>query len=271
MLNQAIEQESVREYSVNPLLMSTFSIIIPAYNEEKRIEPVLKEISGFIYNNRLPWEVIVAVDGNDETENIVMKYREKYPFINSKKSSARSGMGGAIKRGILTSTGEIVLLMDGDGSANLEDMVRKVDLLDTFDIVNFNRYSSPENRIPFKRRFASRMFNLILKAVFAVPVYDTQCGYKIMKRSVVMPIVRRLTVSNAFFLSAFFIYAKKNSANIVEVPIRYAHSDGSKFNVIMTSISYLVSISAFKIRNSNLYDYTPKFVKELYYKKLRYL
>ena len=271
MLNETMEHELVREDQANPLLMRTFSIIIPAYNEEKRIGPVLEEISSFISINRLPWEVIIAVDGNDGTENIIMKYREKYPFINSKKSSVRSGMGGAIKRGILASTGEIVLLMDGDGSASLEDVTRKVDLLDRFDIVNFNRYSSPENRIPFKRRFASRSFNLIIRALFGVHVHDTQCGYKIMKRSIVMPIVRRLSVSNAFFLSALFIYAKKYNVRIVEVPIRYAHSDGSKFNVIMTSISYLVSISAFKIRNSGLYDYTPKFIKELYYKKLRYL
>ena len=271
MLNQTMDQESVSEEQVNPLLMRTFSIIIPAYNEEKRIGPVLEEISSFISLNKLPWEVMVAVDGNDGTEDIVMKYREKYPFINLKKSSARSGMGGAIKRGILASIGEFVLLMDGDGSASLENVASKVDLLGTFDIVNFNRYSSPGNSIPFKRRFASRSFNLILRVLFGVSVNDTQCGYKIMKRSVVVPIVSRLTVTNAFFLSAFFIYAKKNSVSIVEVPIRYAHSDGSKFNVIMTSISYLVSISAFKIRNSNLYDHTPKFIKELYYKKLRYL
>ena len=85
MLNETIEQELVREDQINPLLMRTFSIIIPAYNEEKRIGPVLEEISSFISINRLPWEVIIAVDGNDGTENIIMKYREKYPFINSKK------------------------------------------------------------------------------------------------------------------------------------------------------------------------------------------
>ena len=59
MLNQTMEQELVREDQTNPLLMRTFSIIIPAYNEEKRIDPTLEEITDFIWSNRLPWDVKV--------------------------------------------------------------------------------------------------------------------------------------------------------------------------------------------------------------------
>jgi len=271
MLNETMEQELVREDQASPLLMRTFSIIIPAYNEEKRITPVLEEVSSFISANRLPWEVIIAVDGNDGTEDIINSFSEKYPFIQSRKSSGRTGMGAAIKRGMLASKGNYIVLMDADGSANIQNILREVNLLDSYDIINFNRYSSKENDIPFKRRFASRSFNILLKALFGIHVNDTQCGYKLMRRSVVMPLVKKLTVSNAFFLSALFLYAKKSGARVAELPIKYDHSDGSKFNVVITSLSYLVSISAFKLRNSELYDYTPKFVKELYYRKLRYL
>ena len=271
MLNQTGKQELVQDDQTNTLLMRTFSIIIPAYNEEKRIVPVLEEVSSFISDNGLPWDVIIAVDGNDGTEDIINAYNKKFPFINSKKSSGRSGMGGAIKRGMLASTGEYLILMDGDGSSGLQSIMRGVELLNKYDIVNFNRYSDAENIIPLKRRFASRSFNLILRVVYGIRVSDTQCGYKIMRRAAVMPLVRRITVSNAFFLSAMFIYAKKYGVSVVEMPIKYDHSDGSKFNVVMTSISYIVSVTAFKIRNSKLYDYTPKFIKELYYRKLRYL
>ena len=129
MLNQTMEQELVREDQTNPLLMRTFSIIIPAYNEEKRIAPVLEEVSSFISDNGLPWDAIIAVDGNDGTEDIINAYNKKFPFINSKKSSGRSGMGGAIKRGMLASTGEYLILMDGDGSSNLQSIMRGVELL----------------------------------------------------------------------------------------------------------------------------------------------
>ena len=271
MLNQTGEQELVQDDQTNPLLMRTFSIIIPAYNEEKRIVPVLEEVSSFISDNGLPWDVIIAVDGNDGTEDIINAYSKKYSFINSKKSSGRSGMGGAIKRGMLASNGEYIILMDGDGSSNLQSVMRSVELITKYDIVNFNRYSDAKNKIPLKRKFASRSFNLMLRFVYRIRVSDTQCGYKIMRRAAVMPLIRKITVSNAFFLSAMFIYAKKYGVSVVEKPIKYDHSDGSKFNVVMTSISYIVSITAFKIRNSKFFDYTPEFIKELYYRKFRYL
>ena len=271
MLNQTMERELVRDEQINPLLMKTFSIIIPAYNEEKRIGPVLENISSFISVNRLPWEVVIAVDGNDGTEDIISKYDKKFPFVHSNKASGRSGMGGAIKRGILASTGDYFILMDGDGSANLNSIITRADLLDKYDIVNFNRYSDKDNQIPLKRRIASRSFNLMLRLIFGIRISDTQCGYKMMKRSAVMPLVRKLTVSNAFFLSALFVYSRKYGVAVVEVPVRYNHSDGSKFNIVMTSISYIVSITAFKIRNSKFYRYVPKKLIDLYYRKFRWI
>ena len=99
--------------SLNDIYFKKFSIIIPAYNEEKRIKPVLEDLSNYISLNQLPWEIIVAVDGDDGTEDIINFYHNKFPFVRSKKASGRSGMGGGIKRGILASTGEYLFLMDG--------------------------------------------------------------------------------------------------------------------------------------------------------------
>ena len=179
MLNEKRGQELVRDDQINPLLMRTFSIIIPAYNEERRIGPVSEEVSCFIAFNKLPWEVILAVDGKNETEKIVMKYREQYSFIYLSKSPGRTCMDEAIRRGIMASNGEIILLIYSEGSASIVDAIRKAELVGTFDIMSFNRYSSPENEILLKRRFASGTFNSILRALFSVHIFDTQCGYKI--------------------------------------------------------------------------------------------
>ena len=88
-------------------------------------------------------------------------------------------MDEAIKRGIMASNGEIILLIYSEGSASIVDAIRKAELVGTFDIMSFNRYSSPENEILLKRRFASGTFNSILRALFSVYIFDTQCGYKI--------------------------------------------------------------------------------------------
>jgi len=251
-----------------------FSIVIPAYNEEKRIKPVLDDISDFIRFNNLSWEVIIVIEGNDNTEKIVNYYHEKFPFISSIKLPGRNGMGNAIKKGILASKGDYIILMDADNSAKINDMINKVKDLERFesyDIINFDRYSLKENNIPFKRRFPSRGLNFILRALFKIDVLDTQCDYKIMKKSAVQPVINKITVTNAFFLSAIFIYAKKMKLNIIEIPIRYHHKEGSKFNIISTTLSYLLSIFAFIIRHSRFYKYIPNWARNLYYRKFRWI
>ena len=267
-LNEAVELEP---YKSQDIMMRKFSIIIPAYNEEERIYPVLKEISDFIDSNLLPWEVIVAIDGEDSTYELVRSFNKDFNFVKSNHSKQRDGMGGAIRRAILQSEGEFIILMDADGSTKLASLLNGIQFLKDHDIVNFNRYILKENSIPFKRWFSSRIFNILLKGIFGINVSDTQCGYKIVRKSSIMKILKQITVSNAFFLSAIFIYSKQLGMSIIELPIEYKHSDGSKFNVFMTGISYLISITAFRIRNSSLFDHTPKSIKNIYYDKLRYL
>jgi hypothetical protein len=180
-------------------------------------------------------------------------------------------MGDAIRRGIVFSKSDFVIIMDADGSATLENIVKDLNLLESYDVINFDRYSSSRNYIPIRRRLASRGFNVILKALFGLKINDTQCGYKIMKRNVALSVINKITFSNAFFLTAFFLHSQRMEVTSTEVPLEYNHTDGSKFNVVMTSISYLVSITAFIVKNSKLFKYMPSSLKKLYYRKFRYL
>jgi len=249
-----------------------FSIVIPAYNEEKRIKPVLDDISDFIRSNNLSWEVIIVIEGNDNTEKIVNYYHENFPFISSIKLPGRNGMGNAIKKGILASKGDYIILMDADNSAKISDMINKVKDLERFenyDIINFDRYSLKENNIPFKRRFPSRGFNFILRAIFKIDVLDTQCDYKIMKKSAVLPIIDKITIKTGFFLSAIFIYAKKMKLKIIEIPLPYHHTENGKIHVILTTVGHLLTIIAFMVRHSRFYKYIPDWARSLYYRKFR--
>lgn len=256
------------------LFTKNISIVVPAYNEESRIRPFLEDISSFIFSNDLEWEAIIVVDGNDNTDNIVNSYHNRFPFIKTIKSSNRSGMGGAIKRGIRTSKNEYIILMDADNSTRIQDIMTAIaplDGLEKFDIINFDRYSLKENMIPLKRIYLSRGLNTLLKAIFRVGVNDTQCDYKILKRSSVLEIVNRITITNAFFLSLIFIYAKMKNMSIIEVPILYKHSDGSKFNVIPEIAGHGISIFAFKLRHSRFYKHVPEWARNLYFRKFKWI
>ena len=259
------------QYRISNPLKEKFSIVIPAYNEENRIKPVLDEVNKFILTNRLNWNVIVAVDGEDRTLDIVDSFNSRCGFIKSNHSSNREGMGGAIRRGILSSDGDYIILMDADGSTRIDDLVKFVPLLEKYDIVNFDRYSSKENFIPLKRRISSRIFNVLLRSIFDLKIKDTQCGYKLLKRKSIEPILKNITVSNAFFLSALFIYSKRMGLKTTEMPIKYSYAHGSKFNVVMTGLSYIVSITAFRLKHSPFFEHIPNFLKNLYYEKLKFL
>jgi glycosyltransferase involved in cell wall biosynthesis len=271
MLNETMEQELVREDQASPFLMRTFSIIIPAYNEEKRISPVLEEISSFISANRLPWEVIIAVDGNDGTANLVKKMSVVYPFITVEHGHGRNGKGGAIKRGLNTAKGDYVIFMDADGSIKLSGILAHLDEITNYDAIVFDRYSFLGNRIPYMRRFASRGFNVLVKVLLGVRVNDTQCGYKIMKTEYAKKAFRKISVTNTFFDVALIFYLKKLGARIMEVPIGYNHDGESKFNVVSEILGQGSSLIAFRVRNSRFYKYVPKQLIVLYYRKFRWI
>jgi len=252
-------------------IQKNISIIIPAFNEEKRIKPVLDEICEYINSKKLPWNIIVSIDGNDGTESIVREMMIQYPFLSLLRGRGRNGKGGAIKRAVNVSVNDYIMLMDADGSISMDEMFRSLDLLDFYDVIVFDRYSNNENDIPFIRRFASRGFNLLVKGALGIRVNDTQCGYKIMRSQYARDAFEKISVTNAFFDVALFYYMKKNGARSVEIPVKYRHGEESKFNVIGLILGQGTSLLAFRLRNSRFYKYIPEKLVTLYYRKFRWI
>lgn len=158
-----------------------FSIIIPAYNEEKRIKPVLEDIVDYLTQNNLDWEIILAIDGNDGTEDLVKHFLPSYNNIRIVKASGRSGKGGSIKRSLNFVKSEFVILMDADNSIPFSTMIKNLHLIDEFDCIIFSRYTASMNEIPPVRRIISRGFNWLLRLSLDLNIRDTQSGYKIIR------------------------------------------------------------------------------------------
>jgi glycosyltransferase involved in cell wall biosynthesis len=253
------------------IYLKRFTIIIPAYNEEARISAVLNDVCRFISENQLPWDVIVSIDGNDGTDMLVKDMKVKFPFLNYLKGNGRSGKGGAIKRALNIAYGEYVILMDADGAIPFAEMMKHIDLLHRYDMINFDRYRNRDNEIPRLRRFVSRGYNFYIRLLFNLDVNDTQCGYKIMKTSEAKEVFGKLTITNGFFYSPLFAYLKKMNIEMVEVPVHYKHSEGSKFSVASMVLGGFISALAFRLRTSPFWKYVPKKLVELYYRKFRWI
>ena len=235
------------------------TVIIPAYNEENRILPVLNEVCTFIFNNTLSWEVVVSIDGTDRTEIITKEMKEKFPFLNYTKGTGRSGKGGAIKRVLPEIHGEFTVLMDADGSIAFEEIVRAFLLLDKSDVVIMSRYKK-NNNIPFLRRFLSRGFNIIVRSVTGLNVSEAQSGYNIFRTEFFATSMQSVTVTNASYEVPLMYYIKKMGRRILETSAEYTHDENWKLNPISMAMSFGISLIAFRIRNSPPYAYVPKFL-----------
>lgn len=249
----------------------SFDIIIPAYNEEKRIGPVLEDVCGFIQRNKLPWKVIVSVDGNDRTEEIVAGFSKIFGFVTTIKNKTRSGYGGAIKKGILNGQGEYAIVLEADGAMDLMDVIRNLHFLREYDIINFDRHSGNEQNIPLVRRIASRGYNLYIKVLLGLKVEDIQGGYKVFRMEIAKPLFRKITISDGFFQAALFYHAKKKGLKVIEINVPYKHQHGSKFGMSRMILGGFVSGVALRLRYSRFYRFIPTSFVELYYKKFKWI
>ena len=262
---------SSSENNISKIHQKKLTVIIPAYNEENRILPVLNEVCSFISNFNLSWEVVVSIDGNDGTEELTKGMMVKFPFLSYSKGAGRSGKGGAIKRVLSFSKGEYIILMDADGSISFSEIIKHLDLLEKYDVINFDRYKRKGNKIPKLRRFVSRGYNLYIRVLFKLDINDTQCGYKIISASKAKEVFSNLTVTNGFFYSPLFVYLKRMGINTVEVSVNYQHSDGSKFSVGSMILGGFISALAYRVRFSPLWKYVPNRLVELFYRKFRWI
>ena len=261
---------NINDPVIKGTLKSKFNIIIPAYNEEKRIAPVLIEVANFIESENLPWKVIVSIDGNDRTETIVSELSSRYPFLSGSKSPGRNGKGGAIKRSV-SDDSDYTIFMDADNSVDFKKLITYVRYLESYDVIILSRYSNDANRIPLIRRFLSAGFNALAMALAGIDVRDKQSGYKIFRTEILMQAIGKVSVTNAFFDADLIFHLKRSGAKILEVPVEYNHGEGSTFNIFLLTVGMSVSLFAFTISHSRFNRFIPDSLRKLYYRKFRWI
>ena len=251
---------------------SDITFIIPAYNEEKRISYVINELCNYIKNNKCNWNIIISIDGNDNTKNIVNEYSRKYDFIIMDHSKSRSGKGNAIKRALLHHSSilkDFIIFMDADNSIKFDEILNAIENVENNDVIILNRYCT-ENNIPFLRKFLGRTFNLITRGFLRLKIHDTQSGYKIFEKNIVMKEITKVSLDNAFFDISLLYHIKNDDYNIKEIDSKYEYNKDTSFHVFKLTINMLLSIFAFKFRYSNLYEKIPEKIKgkllEIFYK-----
>lgn len=224
------------------------SIIIPAYNEEKRISNVINSYTSFL-SDKYDYELIVVCDGNDNTNNIIKDMMISRNSLKLVEFTERQGKGGGIIEGFKFSNGNILAFIDSDGAVSPQEFKKLLDnLLDSDCTIASRRMEGSSINVErsLSRRFSSKIFNIIVNLMFDLGIKDTQCGAKAFKREVIDHVIP-LMETRGFEFDVELLWRIKNKGfKIKEVPVIWNHDDGSTFNLF--KYSYKMLISLIKIR-----------------------
>jgi dolichyl-phosphate beta-glucosyltransferase len=208
------------------------SIIVPAYNEEKRITPFLKDLMEFSKNLK-DYEIIFVSDGStDNTVEVIKKHVTPNKNVRIIGYPKNTGKGYAVKQGIKTATGNKILFIDADGSIHPDQIPYMLEKLNYYDVVVGDRAS--KNSIidrPTKRHIVGTIFNTISRLLFQIRVKDTLCGFKGFKKEVAKSLFKDLKSYGWIFDVELFYKIKKNKYSLYKLPLRWTHKEESKFKL----------------------------------------
>lgn len=248
------------------------SVIIPAYNEEVRVEKTLRNYAHFLNDCYSNIEVLVVTDGcSDKTPEIVEELANKYKCIKHIHPAKRLGKGGAVIEGFKAANGKLIGFVDSDGSTPAEDLHLLLNELNGCDGVIASRWLNGSKIIkqePPMRIIASRGFNFIIRTLFGLPFKDTQCGAKFFRQRVIADIIDDLGLTDWSFDVELLYIAQKKGYNIKEVPVKWEYKEGSKLNLRKVTINMLISIVGFRIKRSRLAPYIPDKLAYKIYRKM---
>ncbi|MDD1715413.1 MAG: glycosyltransferase [Methanolinea sp.] len=207
-----------------------YSLVIPAYNEERRIETLLAQLEG------APGEIIFVCEGEDATPVLIRRFSDAHPDlrIRSEIRRERLGKGRAILQGLSLSTAPLVGYMDADGSTSFDEMLRLFSRLDSADAIIGSRWKEGAVLLEpqgIARRVQSRVFNLFIRLLFGLSFKDTQCGAKVFKKSAIDAVLKDM-VSRGFEFDVELLWRLQSGGfRIREVPISWNNMGDSRVKV----------------------------------------
>jgi dolichyl-phosphate beta-glucosyltransferase len=217
------------------------SIVIPVYNEEKRIINTLNTITSFFAASPEAYEIITVNDGSsDDSQKILNDFASVHPQIKVVSYPHNQGKGYAVKQGVAAASGSLILFSDADMSTPIAEYVRLRKIMEqgSFDIVIGSRsVSTSEVKInqPFYREFMGKTFNRIIKTLLIGEFNDTQCGFKLFKAAVAKELFAQLQLKHFAFDVEVIYRAHHKGYKIKEEGVQWLNSKGSRVSPLKDS------------------------------------
>ncbi len=204
------------------------SVIIPAYNEEKRIEKTLLSVNEYLSKQPYDYEILVVNDGStDKTIEILSNVKNQISNVKIIDNRENHGKGWVVRQGMLSAQGDYRLFTDADNSTTIDQIEKFFPVFSQgYDIVIGSRRlkdSVIAVKQPWFRDFLGGVFRLIVRIIVPLGVADSQAGFKMFSKKAAEAVFPKQTIFRwAFDVEALAI-ARKQKLKIKEVPIRWAN------------------------------------------------
>ena len=222
------------------------SIVVPAYNEARRLPPALEKLAAFCRDLGRSYEVLVIVErSTDGTLEIAARFAAQQAHFQAVDNAVQRGKGYAVRSGMLRARGELVFYIDADLSvplAAVPEFLARFETAPRADVLLGNRQhamSRITRRQSWLRRTMGQTFNRILKTCALASLHDTQCGLKAFRREAAHAIFSRQTLDGFAFDVEVLLLADLLGYKIADLPVEWLNSGESKVRILHDSLAML--------------------------------
>jgi len=216
------------------------SVVIPAFNEQGRLEPTLRAYLGYFRARGRDVEAIVVDDGStDATTPLVERLAGELSEVRLIRLAQNQGKGYAVRSGVVNARGRRILFADADGATPIEELERLDAALDAgADLAIGSRAlqaTDVQVQSRLHRRLIGRAFHLLVRLTGVAGIADTQCGFKLFRGPVAHVLFSRMRTTGFSFDVEVLMMARLCGFQIAEVPVNWTHQPGSRVNLVTDS------------------------------------
>jgi dolichyl-phosphate beta-glucosyltransferase len=210
---------------MNPYL----SIIIPCYNEEKRLGNNLRLMESYLTTKKFSYEILIIVDGaTDNTLKIALSYKDRITNLRVIENPHNCGKGYAVRHGLLQAEGDLRLFLDADGSTSINHLEIFLPEFDRgYDVVIGTRRLAGAQILvhqPWHREFMGYLGNWLIRSVLGLWGYrDTQCGFKMLTAPAAQTVARQMLTDRFGFDFELIALAQKAGFHIKQLPVTWVN------------------------------------------------
>jgi dolichyl-phosphate beta-glucosyltransferase len=243
------------------MVTQKLSVVIPCFNEGKTIYENIRKINGYLAGRIQSFEIIAVNDGSIDNTLAELQRTQKEIPIKIVNDTENSGKGKAVRDGILSASDEsvIVMFLDADLGIPIEELEKFLEELDNgADIVIASRFVpglKVTHPVLWYRKIMEKVFRILRKVILnSWRIEDTQCGFKVFRKTIAKKIFAMATIERFAFDSEIIFIAKKFGYKIKELPITLQNPKTSSVRILLDPINMFFALV--KIR---VYDITGKY------------